>query len=66
MKKYKFTINEKDYNVVIKDVDDDVAELEVNGTPYSISFTSKKHLKLQSLFAKKFRTNREKTKWLRN
>ncbi len=36
MKKYKFTINEKDYNVVIKDVDDDVAEVEVNGTPYSI------------------------------
>ena len=36
MKKYKFTINEKDYSVVIKDVDDDVAELEVNGTPYSI------------------------------
>lgn len=36
MKKYKFTINENDYNVVIKDVDDDMAEVEVNGTNYSI------------------------------
>ena len=37
MKKYKFTINENDYNVVIKGVDDDnIAEVEVNGTPYSI------------------------------
>lgn len=36
MKKYKFTINENDYNVVVKDVDNDVAEVEVNGTEYSI------------------------------
>lgn len=36
MKKYKFTINENDYNVVIKGIDDDVAEVEVNGNPYSI------------------------------
>ncbi|MFV0391533.1 MAG: biotin/lipoyl-containing protein [Paludibacteraceae bacterium] len=36
MKKYKFTINDNGYNVVIKNVDDDVAEVEVNGTPYSI------------------------------
>jgi len=36
MKKYKFTINEKDYNVVVKDISDDIAELEVNGAPVSV------------------------------
>ncbi len=36
MKKYKFTINENEYNVAIKDIDDDVAEVEVNGAIYSI------------------------------
>lgn len=42
MKKYKFTINEKDYNVVVKDVDDDVAEVEVNGNPYTIQIHKKR------------------------
>ena len=36
MKKYRFTINDKDYNVVINDIEEDVADIEVNGTPYSI------------------------------
>ena len=36
MRKYKFTINEKDYNVVVKGIDDDIAELEVNGNPYEV------------------------------
>ena len=52
MKKYKFTINEKDYNVVIKDVDDDVAELEVNGTPYSIQLHQQKASKTPILVRK--------------
>ena len=42
MKKYKFSINEKEYNVVVKEVDDDVAEVEVNGTPYSIHIHKKR------------------------
>ena len=36
MRKYKFTINEKEYNVVVKGIDDEIAELEVNGTPYEV------------------------------
>ncbi len=36
MKKYKFTINDKDYSVVINDIEEDVADVEVNGTAYSI------------------------------
>ncbi len=42
MKKYKFTISEKEYNVVVKDIDDDVAEVEVNGNPYSIYIHKKR------------------------
>ena len=36
MRKYKFTINEKEYNVVVKGIDDEIAELEVNGNPYEV------------------------------
>ncbi len=36
MKKYKFTINGHDYHVHIKEIDDGVAQLDVNGTEYSV------------------------------
>ncbi len=36
MKKYKFTIHGNKYEVEIKDIDDGVAEIEVNGTTYSV------------------------------
>jgi glutaconyl-CoA/methylmalonyl-CoA decarboxylase subunit gamma len=36
MKKFDFNINGDDYNVHIKSVEGDVAELEVNGTPYTV------------------------------
>lgn len=36
MKKFDFNINGDDYNVHIKSIDGDVAELEVNGTPYTV------------------------------
>lgn len=36
MKKYKFTINDSDYSVVINDIDEDIADVEVNGKSYSI------------------------------
>jgi glutaconyl-CoA/methylmalonyl-CoA decarboxylase subunit gamma len=36
MKKFKFTINGNVYEVDIKNVDENIAELEVNGTPYTV------------------------------
>ncbi|HRZ96769.1 MAG TPA: biotin/lipoyl-binding protein [Paludibacter sp.] len=36
MKKFDFNINGDDYQVHIKSVEGDTAELEVNGTPYSV------------------------------
>ncbi|HPF52783.1 MAG TPA: biotin/lipoyl-binding protein [Draconibacterium sp.] len=36
MKKYKFTIRGNDYDVHLKDIEDNVAELDVNGTLYEV------------------------------
>jgi len=36
MKKYKFTINGNDYVVHIKDIEDNIAEVDVNGTHYEV------------------------------
>ncbi len=36
MKKYKFTIRGTDYDVHLKDIEDDIAELDVNGTIYKV------------------------------
>ncbi len=36
MKKYKFTINGNDYDVHIKDLEDNIAEVDVNGTCYEV------------------------------
>lgn len=36
MKKFKFTIRGNKYNVEIKDFDNDIAQIEVNGTPYQV------------------------------
>ena len=36
MKKYKFTISGNDYDVHLKDIEDNVAELDVNGTIYEV------------------------------
>lgn len=44
MKSYKFKINGNDYAVEIKSVEDDIAEVEVNGTPYQVQLT--KELKI--------------------
>ena len=38
MKKYSFTINGNEYNVAVKNVDDNVAEVEVNGFNYTVEF----------------------------
>lgn len=37
MKKFDFNINGDDYHVHIKSIEGDIAELEVNGTPYSVT-----------------------------
>lgn len=36
MKKFSFTINGDDFAVRVKKVEGDIAELEVNGTPYTV------------------------------
>lgn len=36
MKKYKFTIKGHEYDVEIKDFDENIANIEVNGTPYKV------------------------------
>lgn len=38
MKEYKLKINGNDYNVVINEVEDAVAKVEVNGTPFNVEF----------------------------
>jgi len=38
MKKYSFTINGNQYDVAVKNVEDNVAEVEVNGLNYSVEF----------------------------
>ena len=36
MKEYKYKINGNSYNVTINDIQDNVAVVEVNGTPYNV------------------------------
>lgn len=36
MKKYKFTISGSDYEVHIKDIEENIAEVDVNGTLYEV------------------------------
>ncbi|MDC1106851.1 biotin/lipoyl-binding protein [Prolixibacteraceae bacterium] len=36
MRKFKFTINGSKYNVSIKDLEGNIANIEVNGTPYEV------------------------------
>lgn len=38
MKKYSFTINGNEYEVAVKNVDDNVAEVEVNGVTHTVEF----------------------------
>jgi len=36
MKKFKFKINESEYEVSVNEIDENVAEIEVNGTPFTV------------------------------
>ncbi len=40
MKKYKFTISGNEYDVHLKDIEDNIAELDVNGTIYEVEIHS--------------------------
>ncbi|UZR92853.1 biotin/lipoyl-containing protein [Chondrinema litorale] len=37
MKNYKFSINGHTYDVLVKSVEDNLAQVEVNGTPYEVT-----------------------------
>ena len=41
MKEYKYKINGNLYNVVIGDIDDNIAHVEVNGTHYNVEMEKK-------------------------
>lgn len=40
MKKYKFRISGNDYDVHLKDIEDNIAEIDVNGTLYEVEIRS--------------------------
>lgn len=40
MKKYKFTISGNEYDVHIKDIEENIAEVDVNGTIYEVEINS--------------------------
>ena len=40
MKKYKFTIRGNEYDVQIHNIEDNTAEIEVNGTTYSVDINN--------------------------
>lgn len=42
MKEYKYKINGNTYKVAIGDIDNNIAQVEVNGTPYKVEFDTKK------------------------
>ena len=46
MKSFKYTINGNVYKVHINSVEEDIAEVEVNGTPFSVKMEkpAKKHM----------------------
>lgn len=39
MKEYKYKINGNTYNVVVGDIEDNVAQVEVNGMPYKVELS---------------------------
>ena len=41
MKEYKYKINGNVYNVTIGDIEENIAHVEVNGTPYSVEMEQK-------------------------
>ena len=52
MKEYKYKINGSIYNVIINGIKDDIAQIEVNGTPYTVEMEPKPKKKLSTPFKK--------------
>lgn len=52
MKQYKYRINGNLYNVMINESDDNRAEVEVNGTPYTVEIDKEGKKKLTTPFKK--------------
>ncbi|MCE5205241.1 MAG: acetyl-CoA carboxylase biotin carboxyl carrier protein subunit [Porphyromonadaceae bacterium] len=52
MKEYKYRINGSLYNVVVNNVDDETADVEVNGTPYKVGIEKKVKKQMTSPFKK--------------
>jgi len=52
MKQYKYKINGSLYNVVVNSSNDEVAEVEVNGTPYTVEIEKKSKKQATTPFKK--------------
>lgn len=48
MKEYKYKINGNTYKVAVGDIDNGIAEVEVNGTPYKVELEKKETVKVVS------------------
>lgn len=48
MKEYKYKINGNTYNVSIGDIDDNIAQVEVNGVPYKVELEKAQAVKVVS------------------
>lgn len=44
MKEYKYKINGNSYKVIINNIEDNIASIEVNGTPYEVEMETKKQV----------------------
>ena len=61
MKNYKFKINGNDYSVDIKSIEDNIAEVEVNGTPFRVELSKElKTSKTPKLVRSSISTKQEK------
>ena len=52
MKQYKYKINGSIYNVVVNTTSDEMAEVEVNGTPYTVEISKKSKKQATTPFKK--------------
>ncbi len=67
MKKFSFTINGNQYDVEIKDVEDNVAQIEVNGTTYEVEIHREvKKSKTPTLVRSELPTKRQDSKIKKN
>ena len=49
MKIYKYKINGNDYKVVVGDIENNIAQIEVNGVPYKVELEEKKSPTVKSV-----------------